>query len=42
MIVQALQVMLFGMIGIFFVMSLIALSIKWLGGRQSDDEGQSE
>ena len=42
MIIQALQVMLFGMLGIFIVMGLIALSIRWLGGMQGNDEGQSE
>ncbi len=31
MIVQALQIMLFGMLGIFFVMGVILLTIRLLG-----------
>ena len=42
MIEQALQVMLFGMLGIFVVMGLIIVSIKILGkfGKDAGESGK--
>ncbi|MDL2293363.1 OadG family protein [Ruminococcaceae bacterium OttesenSCG-928-D13] len=44
MIIQALQIMLFGMLGIFIVMGLIILVIKLLDrlGRDKRDPGSSQ
>lgn len=36
MIIEALQVMLFGMLGIFFVMGVIIIVTKIMGGKKKE------
>jgi len=42
MILESLKVMLFGMLGIFFVMGVIIISIRLLGVFQKDKDGDGD